>query len=183
MDKNKVQKIINKKVEEAFAEYTAILGKENNCKYSGDITPMEMAYWNDLISKLADLFADLSTRNKIIESNKTNKVNKFNVNNDKYIMDYSFHSASWIDYGWRDNKFFFSYGDFKDEDGDEFSFLIVYNNDKDMEEKYRWSFYMQYAFDEIACDTLTEEFFLRHMDKKLINSVKEYMIRLMAMVH
>ena len=92
-------------------------------------------------------------------------------------MKYTIDNAKWTDYGWEDNIFQLSYGDFIDEDGDEFHFRIEYRK-----ETGTWHFFMEYVEDEIIfinSEYKSSIFFLRHMDKELMESTKVYMEKLM----
>lgn len=92
-------------------------------------------------------------------------------------MKYTMDNAKWTDYGWENGIFHFSYGDFFDEESDEFYFLIEYRKEEE-----RYVFFMLFEFDEIVygCgNKQLDEFFERHMSKELMETTKVYMENLM----
>lgn len=92
-------------------------------------------------------------------------------------FDNTIDNAKWKDYGWENNIFYLSFGDFTDTDGDIFSFLIEYRKENDA-----FIFFMQYEDAEIEYDCGNEQvnaFFENHMNKELMQSTIEHMKKLM----
>ena len=65
MPREDLEQLIDAKMDSALCEYYSVLEKENDCEYSGDISPSNYEQWMDIVKRMADLFESLGILNKI----------------------------------------------------------------------------------------------------------------------
>lgn len=120
----------------------------------------------------------ISFDGKYDEDGNLNKhIHKVSILPREDVMKYSIDNAKWTDSGWENNVFQLSFGDFADEDGDKFFFLIEYRKKDD-----RYVFFMEYEYDEIIYDGENKsfnDFFERHMSKEMMKTTITLMEQLM----
>lgn len=179
--------------------YSRLMDYINNHGYGDEmITNIRVSFNNTLVVTLrghmgelydAVVWLDEETGELQVKNPETN-VNFFDVvkefdipkNVIKYIkcgdksLLYAIEGAEWTDFGWQGNTFYFSYGDFVDNEGEKFNFRIEYRK-----KSQEFIFFIEYEDDELIYnygDEDIDKLFEQYLSRAYMTYIEHYVYQL-----